>query len=311
MLVFNNLLLTAACGTVFVGTLYPLALEAVSGAKISVGPPYFNMTFGPIFLPLLFAVPFGPLMAWKRGDLLGAAQRLVSAFALAGVAVAVTFVIAGGKSVLAPFVIGLAFFAMAGALVDVAERTSLFRGSARASLARARGLPRSAWGTALAHFGLGVSLLGIVCETQWGAEQIASVKPSQTLSLRSYDLTFEGLHERRGPNYTELIGRFTVRKDGETAVLEPAKRAFEHREMSTTEAALLTRGFSQLYISLGDSNPDGSTAVRLYHKPLVLLIWLGAVVMVLGGALSLSDRRLRVGAPKPARVKTPVLQPAE
>jgi cytochrome c-type biogenesis protein CcmF len=270
------------------------------------------MTFGPIFLPLLFAAPFGPLMAWKRGDLLGAAQRLVAAFALAAAAAAAAFTIAGGTSVLAPLVIGLAFYVMVGALVDLAERTNLFRAPAAVSLARARGLPRSAWGTALAHFGLGVSLLGIVCETQWGAERIAAVKPAQTLSLRGYDLAFEGLRERQGPNYTELIGRFTVGKDGETlAVLEPAKRAFAHRDMSTTEAALLTRGFSQLYLSLGDGNADGSTTVRVYHKPLVLLIWLGAVVMVLGGALSLSDRRLRVGAPKPARVKAAALQPAE
>ena len=179
------------------------------------------------------------------------------------------------------------------------------------ALARARGLPRSAWGTALAHFGLGVSLLGIVCETQWGAERIASVKPGQTLELRGYELRFDGLEERQGPNYRELAGRFTVSRNGETiAVMEPAKRSFPARENATTEAALMTRGFSQLYLSLGDAGGDGAINVRLYHKPLVLLIWLGAVVMALGGALSLSDRRLRVGAPKPARMRR-VLQPAE
>ena len=184
MLVLNNLFLTTACATVFTGTLYPLALEALTGAKISVGAPYFNLTFAPLFLPLLVAVPFGPLMAWKRGDLLGAGQRLFGALALALVAVAASFAIAGAKSMLAPFVIGLAFFVMAGAVSELAERTQLFRLPAASALARARGLPRSAWGTALAHFGLGVSLLGIVCETQWGAERIASVKPGQTLELR-------------------------------------------------------------------------------------------------------------------------------
>jgi cytochrome c-type biogenesis protein CcmF len=115
---------------------------------------------------------------------------------------------------------------------------------------------------------------------------------------------------RQGPNYRELIARFTVRRDGEVLeTLEPAKRTFPQRSMSTTEAALMTRGASQLYLSLGDVGSDGAIAVRLYHKPMVLLIWLGAVVMVLGGALSLSDRRLRVGAPKPARKAA--LQPAE
>src|SRR5215208_669216 len=311
MLVLNNLFLTTACATIFTGTLYPLALEALTGAKISVGAPYFNLTFAPLFLPLLVAVPFGPLMAWKRGDLLGAGQRLFGALALAILAVAASFALAGAKSMLAPFVIGLAFFVMAGAVSELAERTQLFRLPAASALARARGLPRSAWGTALAHFGLGVSLLGIVCETQWGAERIASVKPGQTLELRGYELRFDGLEQRQGPNYRELAGRFTVHRDGETiAVMEPAKRTFPARENATTEAALMTRGFSQLYLSLGDAGGDGAINVRLYHKPLVLLIWLGAVVMTLGGALSLSDRRLRVGAPKPARMKR-VLQPAE
>jgi len=311
MLVLNNLFLTTACATIFTGTLYPLALEALTGAKISVGAPYFNLTFAPLFLPLLVAVPFGPLMAWKRGDLLGAGQRLFGALALALVAVAASFSLAGAKSVLAPFVIGLAFFVKAGAVSELAERTQLFRLPVASALARARGLPRSAWGTALAHFGLGVSLLGIVCETQWSAERIASVKPGQTLELRGYELRFDGLEQRQGPNYRELAGRFTVRRDGETiAVMEPAKRSFPARENATTEAALMTRGFSQLYLSLGDAGGDGAINVRLYHKPLVLLIWLGAVVMALGGALSLSDRRLRVGAPKPAPMKR-VLQPAE
>ncbi|MBW8854521.1 MAG: heme lyase CcmF/NrfE family subunit, partial [Bradyrhizobium sp.] len=127
MLVLNNLFLTTACATVFTGTLYPLALEALTGAKISVGAPYFNLTFAPLFLLLLVAVPFGPLMAWKRGDLLGAGQRLFGALALAILAVAASFAIAGAKSMLAPFVIGLAFFVMAGAVSELAERTQLFR----------------------------------------------------------------------------------------------------------------------------------------------------------------------------------------
>ena len=309
-LIFNNLFLTTACATVFVGTLYPLALEMVTGDKISVGAPFFNTTFAPLFIPLLLVVPFGPLMAWKRGDLLGVAQRLQGALGIAVIAIAGTFAIAGGGSLFAPFAIGLAFYVMAGALTDLAERTSLFREPA-SSLTRARGLPRSVWGTAIAHFGLGISLLGVVCETQWGAERIAMVKPADTVSIRSYDVTFDGLARREGPNYSELTGKFSVRQGGAlVAVLEPSKRSFQSREMSTTEAALLTRGFSQLYLSLGDPNPDGSVAVRIYHKPLVLLIWLGAVVMALGGAMSLSDRRLRVGAPKPARSKT-ALQPAE
>ncbi len=236
---------------------------------------------------------------------------LLGAFGIAVIAIAATFVIAGAKSVLAPFAIGLALFVMAGALTDLVERTGVLRMSAAVSLMRAKGLPRSTWGTALAHFGLGVTLIGVVCETQWGAEQIAAMKPSETLSIRGYNFTFNGLVSRDGPNYRELAAKFTVRDGGNViGVMEPSKRNFPSRNNSTTEAALMTRGLSQLYLSLGEPNPDGSIAIRLYHKPLVLLIWLGAVVMMIGGALSLSDRRLRVGAPKPAKPKV-ALQPAE
>jgi cytochrome c-type biogenesis protein CcmF len=309
-LVFNNLFLTAACATVFVGTLYPLALEALTGEKISVGAPFFNLTFGPLFVPLLLVVPFGPLMPWKRGDLLGVAQRLIGAAAFAVVVIAAVFATTTGGPVLAPFGIGLAAFVMAGAVTDLVERTGLLRVSLTAALGRALGLPRSACGAMLAHFGLGVSLLGIVCASTWGAEKIVAVKPGATISLRSYDLTFDGLVSRQGPNYREMAAKFTVREGGNViGVMEPSKRNFPSRQSSTTEAALMTRGVSQLYLSLGDAESDGSIAVRLYHKPLVLLIWLGAVVMFVGGALSLSDRRLRSGAPRPAAKSA--MQPAE
>ena len=309
-LVFNNLFLTTACATVLVGTLYPLALEGLTGEKISVGAPFFNATFGPLFLPLMVAMPFGPLLAWKRGDLYAAAQRLMAAFGIALVAMAATFAIAQGGPVLAPFLIGISFFAMAGALTDLAERMQVLRISIAASLRRLFGLPRSAIGTAVAHFGLGVCLLGIACEANFGAERILSMKPGQSVSVRGYDLTFDDLLSRAGPNYRELLAKFTVKSDGAViGVLEPAKRTFMARQSSTTEAALLTRGFSQIYLSLGDVSTDGTIAVRLYHKPLVLLIWIGALVMAVGGGLSLSDRRLRVGAPR--RARKPALQPAE
>jgi cytochrome c-type biogenesis protein CcmF len=310
-LVLNNLLLLSACATVFVGTLYPFALEAITGQKISVGAPFFNATFGPLFVPLLIAVPFGPLLAWKRGDLLGVAQRLVGAAGIAAIAVAVVFAMEGGGPILMPFAIGLALFVMAGALTEIVERTGLLRVPLATALLRAKGLPRSAWGAAVAHFGLGITLLGIVGETQWSLEQIAELRPGETISIRRYDLNFDGMTSRQGPNYRELAAHFTVRRHGEViGVMEPAKRSFPSRGTAVTETALMNRGFSQLYLSLGDPNPDGSLSVRLYYKPLVLLIWVGAVIMVLGGALSLSDRRLRVGAPKPARSKG-ALAPAE
>jgi cytochrome c-type biogenesis protein CcmF len=309
-LVLNNLFLCAACGTVFVGTLYPLALEALNGAKISVGAPYFNLTFGLCFIPLLIAVPFGPLLAWKRGDLKGVTQRLTAAFALAVIGILVVCVIEG-RPVLAAVGLGIATFVIAGAATDLVERTGLWRAPFPIVVRRAVGLPRSAWGTTFAHIGLGITLLGIVGETQWGGEQIVSLRQGDKVALRHYDFTFEGTSTRNGPNYSELAVHFAVRRNGELiGEMVPAKRKFPARDMTTTEAALMTRGVSQLYVSLGDVSQDGAVAVRIYHKPLVLMIWLGAVVMAFGGGLSLSDRRLRVGAPKPAKARA-VLQPAE
>src|SRR6476660_7394398 len=309
-LVLNNLFLTTACLTVFVGTLYPLALEALTGEKISVGAPFFNLTFAPLFIPLMFAMPFGPLMAWKRGDILGAAQRLMTAFAIGIVAVAIAFAAEGGQSILAPFGVGLALFVMLGALTDLVERTGLFRMPLTTVRQRAAGLPRSTWGTAIAHFGIAVSMLGIICAGTWGTERIVAVKPTQTVSLSGYEFSFDGLVQRPGPNYNALVAQFTVRSGGvPIGIMEPSKRSFSTRGMTTNEAALMSSGLGQLYLSLGDSNNDGSVAVRLYYKPMVLLIWLGAVVMMFGGTLSLSDRRLRIGAPKPAA--KPALAPAE
>jgi len=311
-LVFNNLFLTSACATVFVGTLYPLALEGLTGDKISVGPPFFNSTFGPLFIPLMLAMPFGPLLGWKRGDLVGVTQRLLLAALLAAVAIAAAFALEQGGPVLAPFGVGIAVFVMAGALTDVAERTMIMRVPFRVALRRSIGLPRSAWGTAFAHFGIGVTLLGIVGVTAWGSEHIAAIKPGDTLDVSHYRLTFDGVFNRNGPNYSDVVGHFTVRRaSGELiGALEPTRRTFPARNMAVTEAALMTRGASQLYVSLGDPNPDGTVPVRLFFKPHVLMIWLGAVIMFVGGALSLSDRRLRVGAPRPAKAKA-ALQPAE
>jgi cytochrome c-type biogenesis protein CcmF len=302
-LVLNNLFLTTACATVLVGTLYPLALEVLTGGKISVGPPFFNLTFAPLFVPLMIAVPFGPMLAWKRGDLLGAAQRLLAAGVAALSALAVAWAFARGGSSLAPLGIALGIFVVAGAMTDLVERVGLFRMPPVVAMRRARGLPRSAWGTAFAHAGLGVALIGIVCETTWNTEYIGTMKPGDAVPVAGYQLTLEDLLQQQGPNYRELVAPFIVNVDGRRlTTLMPSKRSFTTRGgMSTTEAALLTRGASQLYISLGDSTADGGITARIYYKPLVLLIWFGPVLMAFGGLLSLSDRRLRVGAPRPAK----------
>ncbi len=300
-LVFNNLFLTAATASVFVGTLYPLALEALTDAKITVGPPFFNLTFGGLMLPLVFAMPFGPLLAWKRGDLLGVAQRLTLAAGFAVIAGVVTAAAEGGP-VLAAVAIGLAVFIMAGALTDIVERAGIGRVSAPVAWARLRGLPRSTFGTAVAHFGVGVCLIGIVSETAWSLERIASVKLGDTITIGARDLTFARIENRAGANFTARTAIFEIRSGGlSQGTVEASRRMFAARQMATTESGIRTFGFSQLYLSMGEEETNGAVSVRVTWKPLVTLIWLGAVVMALGGGLSLADRRLRVGAPKPAR----------
>ncbi len=310
-LVLNNLLLTTACATVFIGTLYPLGLEVLTGERISVGAPFFNLTFAPLFVPLLLALPFGPMLAWKRGDLVGAAQRLYAAGIAALVSVAVLWAWVRGGSAFAPLAIGLAVFVIVGALTDVAERSMLFRMPLGIALRRARGLPRASWGTMFAHLGVGVALIGIVCETTWNSELISTLKPGDVAKVAGYELKLDDISQRQGPNYGEMLAHFTVSEGGRViGAMTPSKRSFATRGMSTTEAALMSRGVSQLYISLGDTAASGAIAVRIYHKPMVLLIWFGPLLMAFGGLLSLSDRRLRVGAPKPAKAARG-LQPAE
>jgi cytochrome c-type biogenesis protein CcmF len=310
-LVLNNLFLTTACATVFIGTLYPLALEMLTGEKISVGAPFFNLTFGPLFVPLLLAMPFGPLLAWKRGDLRGVTQRLMVAGIAALLAVALVWAWTTGGAALAPLAIGLGVFVIFGSIVDIAERTMLFRLPFGVAFRRARGLPRAAWGTAFAHAGIGVALIGIVCESTWNTEYIGTMQPNDVAKLAGYELTLKDVTQRQGPNFRESLARFKVTRGGdEIGEMTPSKRNFTARQSSTTEAALLSRGASQLYISLGEEAAGGAVAVRMYHKPLVLMIWWGPVLMAFGGLLSLSDRRLRVGAPKPAKASR-ALQPAE
>ena len=200
---------------------------------------------------------------------------------------------------------------IAGAVVDLVERTSLFRAPFATAWRRARGLPRSTWGTAFAHAGVGGALIGIVCETTWNSEYIGTMKPNDVTKLAGYQLRLDDVTQKQGPNFREMLAQFSITENGDKiGVLTPSKRTFTTRQSSTTEAALLSRGASQLYISLGETAADGGIAVRIYHKPLVLLIWFGPILMAFGGLLSLSDRRLRVGAPKPAKAPR-ALQPAE
>ncbi|WP_158818699.1 heme lyase CcmF/NrfE family subunit [Methylocapsa sp. S129] len=306
-LVLNNLLLTTTCAGVLIGTLYPLALEQLTGEKITVGAPFFNMTCGVLLLMLCVVVPFGQSLAWKRGDLLGVAQRLSVAAAIGLCIFIALFATLRGGPVLAPIAAGLAIYIILGSLSEIAARVWRRGASLGVLFSRARGLPLSAWGSALAHIGVGVTLLGLAA-TAFGAETIASMRVGEPQNVGPYQVTFQSVASRPGPNYSEVVAKADIRSGGTiVASVEPAKRFFSARQTSTTQAGIATLWFGQLYISIGDQTGDGAVAARLYWKPLVTFIWLGACLMAFGGALSLADRRLRIGAPAPARSGSPAI----
>ena len=299
-LVLNNLFLTTATATVFVGTLYPLFVEAFSGDKISVGAPFFNLTFGALMVPLLLLVPFGPLLAWKRGDLLAVAQRLMMAAAVAFGAILAMLLFVDGTAVFAALGVGLATWLIFGALTDLLLKSGLGNVAPKIALRRLAGLPASAFGTTFAHLGLGLTVLGIVVASSLGTERILLMKAGESVEVAGYSLRFDGIAAKvPGPNFEEDRGSFRLmRPDGTFAgEIVSSKRFYPARQMPTTEAGIRTIGLSQLYISLGDTGTDGATVVRIWWKPLVTLIWLGALVMMAAGTVSLLDRRLRVGAP--------------
>ena len=310
-LVFNNVLLATATGTVLIGTLYPLALEAATGAKISVGAPYFNMTFGPLMVPLLLALPFGSFLGWKRGDLKPAAERLMLAAGIAFLgAIAAAAIVRRGPWV-APLGLALGFWVMAGAVSEILFRARLGQAGAAEVLRRLFNLPRAAWGSAWAHFGVGLMVLGIVATTAWQSERIVTMKPGERTEIAGYSLEFRGTRDGRGPNYAEEVGEFVVTSGGRpVTTLTPAKRLYDAPRQPTTEAAIHVALAGDLYAVLGDRQDNGAYAVRLYFNPLVRCIWIGAVLMFIGGGLSLSDRRLRVGAPRKA-ARRPAAVPAE
>ncbi len=300
-LVLNNLLLTTSCATVFFGTVYPLALEQLTGEKITVGAPFFNMTCGVLLLTACFATPFGFSLAWKRGDLLGVAQRLTVALAAGALVAAAGAAWLRGQSVLAATAAAIAIFVIVGSLTEVfvrAWRPGVLPGVA---LRRAVGLPLSFWGAALAHIGVGVTLLGLA-GVGFGAEAITTLHKGVPQAVGPYEITLDSVSPRVGPNYKEVVATMTVRSGGQgVATIEPARRQFAARQMTTTEAGMATLFFGQVYASIADPSPDGAVPARLYWKPLVTLIWLGAAAMALGGALSLADRRFRFAVAVRAR----------
>ncbi|HEY3918203.1 MAG TPA: heme lyase CcmF/NrfE family subunit [Stellaceae bacterium] len=307
-LVVNNVLLTTAAATVFLGTLYPLFLDTIGGPKLSVGFPFFNRTFVPLMVPALIAVAVGPLLAWKRGDLRGALQRLWVAFAAALAVALVGLYLAGFKPILALLGLALAAWVGIGVLCEWADRVKLFRAPAAETWRRARHLPRASYAMTVAHFGLAVSVAGIAASA-FEVEQIQMLHPGDTLPIAGYVLKFDGTVKVPGPNFTADIATVDVMRNGATVeVLHPERRFFPLQQMTTSVTAIRTNFLADLYVALGDPDDTNGSTIRAYWKPLTPWIWMGAVIMAMGGLLSLSDRRWRVGVA--ARRRLPAAHPA-
>jgi len=310
-LVLNNLLLATAAAVVFTGTLAPLVREFVDGAKISVGAPFFDLAFTPFMVLLMVALPLGAMMPWKRGDLGAVTVRLwwaaAGALALGGV----LWGMSGGGALLAPVGLALAAWLIFGVIAEIGERSGFGRVGASAALGRLARLPRADWGKFLAHAGLGLSVMGIAAVTAWQAEDIRVARPGDTIPLAGYDFRFEGVTEGQGPNYIYQRGMFSVTRNGSpVALMTPEKRVYPVQGQPTTEAAIDSGLTRDLYVVLGDAQQENNAwAVRIYVKPLANWIWLGALIMGLGGLVSLSDRRYRVGAAARRAAAAPV--PAE
>jgi len=321
-IVLNNLFVSAATAAVLLGTLYPLIVEAVTGRPISVGPPYFNLTFAPVMAAALVVLPAGPLLAWKRGDAVGALQRLwwASVLAVAAGTVAAATVTPGRALAAAGAALGV--WLIAGTLAEAAERVRLFRAPLSAAAwaetrRRAAGLPLNAWGTTLAHLGVGVFVLGACIEGAGKRETAAVLEPGEGLRLGAYQLTLQAMQGGEGPNYLAERAVIDISRDGRPVCRAvPERRLYPASAQTTSEVALCAAGLSDLYLVLGERRPgaDGGPSgwlVRAYFNPFAKLIFIGPLLIALGALLSLSglSARRTAGARAP-RPQQPRLEPA-
>ncbi|HLO78531.1 MAG TPA: heme lyase CcmF/NrfE family subunit, partial [Magnetospirillum sp.] len=293
-LLLNNVLMATGAGTVLLGTLYPLFADALQLGKVSVGPPFFNAVFVPLMVPMVLAMAVGPLMSWKRSDLAGVLVRLKIAIGLSLVVVAATWFLQGGSA--APWWaaggMGLAAWLFLGTWAEWAERVRLFKGPLSESLRRAARLPRAAWGMTLTHAGLAVFIAGATASSAWKVESVQSQHIGQAVTVSGYTFTLTDVQDVPGPNYTATTGTFQVTRDGKPfATMTPAKRVYKMPPRPTTEAAIESTFWGDVYAVVGDKDAGGGYVTRLYFNPLVPWMWAGAFIMVIGGLTSLSDRR--------------------
>ncbi|HJT97405.1 MAG TPA: heme lyase CcmF/NrfE family subunit, partial [Rhodanobacteraceae bacterium] len=290
-LLVNNLMFVCAAAMVLLGTLYPLLGEALNVGRVSVGPPYFGFMFVLLMLPVVLLVPFGPFLRWRSGDwraaLGGLKPALWGALAVAAVAAVVAKIVADG----------LPFRAIVGAAASI----WVGLGIALYALMRWRSAPRGRrytpemLGMILAHFGIAIFLAGVLIVGATSVEKDIKLAPNERIALGGFTFRFDGVKGSQGPNFKADRGTLTVLKDGTAiATLAPEKRQYSRGTQVQTESAIDPGIFRDIYVALGEPiGTDGAWAVRIYVKPFVRWIWLGALFMMLGGFVAAADRRFR------------------
>jgi cytochrome c-type biogenesis protein CcmF len=296
----NNVLLAAACGSVLLGTLYPLFLDALNLGKISVGPPYFDSVFAPLMAPAIFLMGVGPLARWKEARIPDLAARLKWAAIIAVVSAILVPAIAGEWTLMKSFGYLLAFWVFAASLTSIRERSLV---GTKMEWSRLRQLPRGYWGMIAAHVGIGVFIVGVTTVKSYEVERDVRMEVGDTVEVGGYAFKFEGARDVDGPNYSAARGSVLVSRNGKPVrTLHPEKRFYPVQQSTMTEAAIDSGIFGDLYVSLGEPVGGGAWSVRVYSKPFITWIWGGCVLMALGGFLALTDRRYRAMASQRAEI---------
>lgn len=286
-IILNNLLLTTITATVLIGTLYPYFIEALTGQKISVGAAFFNLTCGTLMILLLLLVPFGSMMAWKRGDFLVVLERLWFVFAFACMACFITFFATSLRDIFAALGIGVSVFVFGGSLTDLWWKSGYSKTTLWVRIKRLIGLPWSVFGAAMAHMGLSVTLFGIVCVASFTQERILTMHRGDMVTIAGKTLHLSEVRNSAGPNYSAMDFNFTIYENKDAiGSLVASKRFYSSQNMSTTEVGIKNHGLSQLYIVPGRIDDKG-VILHIWWKPYVICIWLGAFMMAVGGCLSL------------------------
>ncbi len=292
LLLTNNVLLIVAAGSVLLGTLYPLFMDALNLGKLSVGPPYFNAVFVPLMAPAAFLIGVGPIARWKQAKVPELATRLKLAFGLAIVSAIILPFVIGGWKWRASLGLLLAVWIVATSFQNIIGRIRTHSGAANI-FARIAAPSRAFYGMHLAHIGVAVFIAGVTVVTSYQSERDVKMNIGDTVTVGGYEFQLKNLEQVQGPNYQAMRADVEVAKQGSApfAVMHPEKRVFTATQQPTSETAIDRSIFRDLYVSLGDQLDDGGWTVRVYHKPLVNWIWGGALLMAIGGFFAITDRR--------------------